>query len=181
MGTNLYSISSITYQHKSSSGPFWSHKSLENRQKWSVTKEFNPRREFAALHTLIPSMSRPGMLPMYVRRCPRMSASSFTPPKEIRMKRRFRAPAMDDAREVLPTPGGPTKHKTGPRASGFSCKNQQHSQNLMTNGRFKQFEGVWDETVQPAYHDHNHPWWCYWFKEWLCKEVISVINVCLPL
>jgi len=31
------------------------------------------------------------------------------------------APAMEEAKEVLPTPGGPTKHSTGPRASGLSC------------------------------------------------------------
>ena len=37
------------------------------------------------------------------------------------MKRLFSAPAMDDAREVLPTPGGPTKHNTGPLTSGFNC------------------------------------------------------------
>ena len=40
-----------------------------------------------------------------MRRWPRISASSRTPPREKRRKGRFRARAMDRAREVLPTPG----------------------------------------------------------------------------
>jgi hypothetical protein len=70
----------------------------------------------------MPSISRPGMLPMYVLRCPLMSASSFTPPSDKRMNRLPSAPAIDDANEVLPTPGGPTKQRTGPLASGLSCQ-----------------------------------------------------------
>lgn len=72
----------------------------------------------------MPSIRRPGMLPIYVLRWPRISASSLTPPNERRMKRLPNAPAIDDANDVLPTPGGPTKHSTGPLASGLSCPQQ---------------------------------------------------------
>ncbi|MFS7923995.1 hypothetical protein Hanom_Chr03g00267381 [Helianthus anomalus] len=58
---------------------------------------------------------------MYVLRCPLMSASSFTPPRDIRMNFLPSAAAIDDAKDVFPTPGGPTKHNTGLLASGFSC------------------------------------------------------------
>ena len=57
---------------------------------------------------------RPGREPMYVRRCPRISASSRTPPSEIRTNFRFIDRAIDCPSEVLPTPGGPTKHRIGP-------------------------------------------------------------------
>lgn len=40
------------------------------------------------------------------------------------MKRLPNAPAIDDANDVLPTPGGPTKHSTGPLASGLSWPQQ---------------------------------------------------------
>jgi len=36
----------------------------------------------------MPWMTRPGSAPMYVRRCPRISASSRTPPSETRMNSR---------------------------------------------------------------------------------------------
>jgi hypothetical protein len=61
------------------------------------------------------------MLPMYVLRCPLISASSLTPPRDMRINFRPKAAAIDDAKDVFPTPGGPTKHNTGPLASGLSC------------------------------------------------------------
>ena len=51
---------------------------------------------------------------MYVLRCPLISASSLTPPKDILTKFLPVAEAIDFPRDVLPTPGGPTKHKIGP-------------------------------------------------------------------
>ena len=60
-------------------------------------------------------MMRPGSAPTYVRRCPRISASSRTPPSDMRMNLRLSARAIDLPIEVLPTPGGPTKHRIGPR------------------------------------------------------------------
>ncbi|OGL60936.1 MAG: hypothetical protein A3I72_04365 [Candidatus Tectomicrobia bacterium RIFCSPLOWO2_02_FULL_70_19] len=50
-----------------------------------------------------------------MRRWPRISASSRTPPKETRTNFRPRALAMLLPSEVLPTPGGPTKQRMGPR------------------------------------------------------------------
>src|SRR2546426_4769750 len=57
-------------------------------------------------------MIRPGMAPTYVRRWPRISASSCTPPRLIRTNLRPKARAMDFPSEVLPTPGGPTRHRS---------------------------------------------------------------------
>ena len=51
---------------------------------------------------------------MYVRRWPRISASSRTPPKDARTNLRFIALAIDEANDVLPTPGGPTKQRMEP-------------------------------------------------------------------
>ncbi len=59
-------------------------------------------------------MILPGSAPMYVRRWPRISASSRTPPSDRRTNLRPVARAMLLARLVLPTPGGPTKHRIGP-------------------------------------------------------------------
>ena len=61
-------------------------------------------------------MTRPGMEPMYVRRCPRTSASSCMPPRLILVNVRPRALAMLCPREVLPTPGGPMKQRMAPMA-----------------------------------------------------------------
>ena len=55
----------------------------------------------------------PGIEPMYVFLCPRISASSRTPPNESLENFLLTARAMDSPKEVLPTPGGPTKHSTG--------------------------------------------------------------------
>ena len=57
------------------------------------------------------AMIRPGIEPMYVRRCPRMSASSRTPPRATRMNLRPIDSAILLPRLVLPTPGGPTKQR----------------------------------------------------------------------
>src|SRR5579859_1542911 len=51
---------------------------------------------------------RPGSAPTYVRRWPRMSASSWIPPSEMRANFRPSALATDSPSDVLPTPGGPT-------------------------------------------------------------------------
>ena len=70
---------------------------------------------------------RPGSAPTYVRRCPRMSASSRTPPRLTRTNVRPSDAAIDLPRLVLPTPGGPTKHKIGPRPLGFSRRTARNS------------------------------------------------------
>ena len=79
------------------------------------------------IYTFNPSIRRPGMLPMYVLLCPLISASSLTPPSDMRTNFLPKAAAIDDAKDVFPTPGGPTKHKTGPLASGLSCNERIHS------------------------------------------------------
>ncbi len=65
-----------------------------------------------------PWMICPGRAPMYVRRCPRISASSRMPPSEMRWNFRPMARAMERPSEVLPTPGGPTKQRMGSLPSG---------------------------------------------------------------
>ncbi|KAG1223048.1 hypothetical protein G6F68_020455 [Rhizopus microsporus] len=69
----------------------------------------------------------PGMEPMYVRRWPRISASSRTPPKAMRTNLRFVALAMDWPREVLPTPGGPTRHRIGAFTLSTRCCTARYS------------------------------------------------------
>ena len=75
----------------------------------------------------MPWMMRPGIEPTYVRRCPRISASSFTPPSESRTNLRPRARAMERPSEVLPTPGGPTKHSSGPFIFSLSLRTARYS------------------------------------------------------
>ena len=58
-------------------------------------------------------ITRPGSAPMYVRRWPRISASSWMPPRLMRTNLRPMARAMLLPRLVLPTPGGPTKSRIG--------------------------------------------------------------------
>ena len=65
----------------------------------------------------MPCKIRPGKDPTYVRRWPRISASSRIPPKLIRTKSLSNAVAILLPREVLPTPGGPTKQIMDPRNS----------------------------------------------------------------
>ena len=62
------------------------------------------------------------MAPMYVLRCPRISASSRKPPNEIRTYSLPKASATDFPIEVLPTPGGPYKHKIGDFISFLNFK-----------------------------------------------------------
>src|SRR3989344_2475958 len=59
-------------------------------------------------------MILPGRAPTYVLLWPRISASSWMPPKETLMNLQPRALAIDFPMEVLPTPGGPTKQRIGP-------------------------------------------------------------------
>ena len=72
-------------------------------------------------------MSLPGIAPMYVRRWPRISASSRTPPSDRRTNLRPVARAMLFARLVLPTPGGPTKQRTGPLSFFVSACTARYS------------------------------------------------------
>ena len=76
---------------------------------------------------LMAEMMRPGIAPTYVLRWPRISASSWTPPREIRESFRLVALATDMAMEVLPTPGGPTRQSTCPFSSGASCLTARNS------------------------------------------------------
>ena len=62
-------------------------------------------------------MIRPGIEPTYVRRNPRISASSRMPPRLWRMNLRSIARAIERPSEVLPTPGGPTKQRITPSRS----------------------------------------------------------------
>ena len=61
----------------------------------------------------MPWMILPGSAPIYVLLCPRISASSLTPPKDILTNFLPMALATDLPKDVLPTPGGPTKQITG--------------------------------------------------------------------
>ena len=70
---------------------------------------------------------RPGIAPMYVLRCPRISASSLKPPNAIRTYLRLSAEAIDFPREVFPTPGGPTKHSIGDFMSPFNLSTARYS------------------------------------------------------
>ena len=73
-------------------------------------------------------MIRPGIAPIYVRRCPRISASSRIPPSETLTYLRSSAFAMLAPILVLPVPGAPTKHRIDPaclpfkRITAICCK-----------------------------------------------------------
>ena len=69
----------------------------------------------------------PGIAPMYVRRWPRISDSSRTPPTEMRVNLRPSVRAIDFPSDVLPTPGGPTKQRIGPASSRFSFETARYS------------------------------------------------------
>lgn len=56
----------------------------------------------------------PGPLATYVLLCPRISASSLTPPNEMRWNGLPKAFASEEAMEVFPHPGGPTNNRIGP-------------------------------------------------------------------
>ena len=70
---------------------------------------------------------RPGMAPTYVRRWPRISASSLTPPNDSRTNWRPSALAIDRPSDVLPTPGGPTKQRIGPLLFFLSLRTARYS------------------------------------------------------
>ncbi len=61
----------------------------------------------------IPLIILPGIEPKYVFLCPRISDSSWTPPRDILTNFLFKASAIDLASVDLPTPGGPTKQMIG--------------------------------------------------------------------
>ena len=69
----------------------------------------------------------PGNAPMYVRRWPRISASSRTPPSDRRTNLRLSDFAMLFASDVLPTPGGPAKHRIEPFVSVTSWRTARNS------------------------------------------------------
>jgi hypothetical protein len=83
-----------------------------------------------------------------------MSASSLTPPSDILINFLFKALAIDDARDVLPTPGGPTKHRTGPLASGLSCKNNI---TIISNDHFLAEKYLFKKT-EPQLSPYSHFW-----------------------
>ena len=55
----------------------------------------------------------PGIEPIYVFLCPLISASSLTPPNESLINSLLTDLAIDSPNDVFPTPGGPTKQRTG--------------------------------------------------------------------
>ncbi len=77
----------------------------------SISSSRNTGFEVPAV--FMPFIMRPGIAPMYVFLWPRISASSSTPPRLMRTNLRPRERAMELATEVLPVPGGPTKHSMG--------------------------------------------------------------------
>ena len=84
----------------------------------SLSTSSSRKTGFLAPACFMPWRIRPGIAPMYVRRWPRMSASSRAPPSEMRTYLRPIARAIDLAIEVLPTPGGPAKSRIRPRGAG---------------------------------------------------------------
>ena len=72
-------------------------------------------------------MTRPGSAPMYVRRWPRISASSWMPPRLMRTNLRFMARATLLPSDVLPTPGGPTKARIGLRILSARVRTARYS------------------------------------------------------
>ena len=69
------------------------------------------------MQVFIALINLPGSAPMYVRRCPFISASSRIPPREKRKYLRPKALAIDCPTEVLPVPGGPTSKTIEPAKS----------------------------------------------------------------
>ena len=69
----------------------------------------------------------PGIAPIYVFLCPLISDSSWSPPKDILTYFLPIASAIDFPNEVLPTPGGPYKHKIGDFISPLSFNTDKYS------------------------------------------------------
>ena len=72
----------------------------------------------------------PGIDPMYVLLCPLISASSLNPPNEILVNFLFIERATEFASEVLPTPGGPTRHIIDPLSVLFNFFTARNSRIL---------------------------------------------------
>ena len=64
---------------------------------------------------------------------PRMSDWSQTPPREMRWNSLPRVRATERPTLVLPTPGGPTKHRMGPLRLLFSCRTARYSRTRLFN------------------------------------------------
>ena len=64
---------------------------------------------------------------MYVRRWPRISASSRTPPSDMRTNSRPMARAIDSPIEVLPVPGGPMRVRIAPERLSASMPRSSRS------------------------------------------------------
>ena len=64
---------------------------------------------------------------MYVRRWPRISASSRTPPSDMRTNSRPIARAIDSPIEVLPVPGGPISVRIAPALASASMPRSSRS------------------------------------------------------
>ena len=64
---------------------------------------------------------------MYVRRWPRISASSRTPPSDMRTNSRPVARAIDSPIEVLPVPGGPIRVRIAPERLSSSMPRSSRS------------------------------------------------------
>ena len=64
---------------------------------------------------------------MYVRRWPRISASSRMPPSDMRTNSRFSARATDSPIDVLPVPGGPISVRIAPARLSASMPRSSRS------------------------------------------------------
>ena len=106
MSLNLeFCSESKTSSRAEKTSPLWSLLALSTSSN-SITGFFTPA--FFRAEAI-----RPGIAPTYVFLCPRISASSRTPPRLIRTYFLSSALATERAIELLPVPGGPTRHKIG--------------------------------------------------------------------
>lgn len=72
----------------------------------------------------------PGFEPIYVFLCPFNTLTSFSPPKEILKTFLFKTFPIENAKEVLPTPGGPFKHNILPLTLFFNLPTAKNSKIL---------------------------------------------------
>jgi hypothetical protein len=75
----------------------------------------------------MPLIIRPGIEPKYVRLCPLISDSSLTPPKDTFTNFFSIAFAIDLAKLVLPTPGGPARQIIGDLPFGARARTAKYS------------------------------------------------------
>jgi hypothetical protein len=75
----------------------------------------------------IPLIIFPGSEPTYVLLCPRISDSSFVPPKETLTNFLLIALAIEIANDVFPTPGGPTRQIMGDLPFGALARTAKNS------------------------------------------------------